>query len=509
MKRSSLLVTVFIVFGALTLPYVLAALMSGRDYQFIGFLFNPVDGASYLAKMQQGWSGSWRFTLPYTPEAQEGAFIFLYYLLLGHLARWINLPLIWVFHLARLLGAGMLLAALFGFCRRVFRDQPEQIPIAYILCVVGSGMGWLVIFFGSLPSDFWVAEAYPFLSMLTNPHFPLGLALIVFVFNDFLEEEVPYRYPRLALAGLILSMISQFGLVLVLVVASARLAWIWIESRRLEWQPVISLGLFGGPFLFYQYYAILSDPILAGWNAQNQTPSPPAWDLLLSFSPALPLAVWGAIQLLRQKHDPARRLLISWQVVGALMLSVPFALQRRFILGYYIPTAFLAVYGMADIVGRWPAWRRLPALALGLALPTNLLLILIGLAGAANHSPELYLTRDEERSLTWIKAETEERSVVIASPEMGRFIPASTGRWVLYGHPFETLNATQMEAEVLAFYQEPLWGSALMTYLFERKIDFIYYGPREQALGSGQNLHLFPVVFESGPVTIYAVKQAP
>lgn len=509
MKRFSLLVTVFVVFGALTLPYILAALMAGSDFLFIGFLFNPIDGASYLAKMQQGWAGSWRASLLYTPEAQDGAFIFIYYLLLGHLARWVNIPLIWMYHLARLFGAGMMLAMLFGFCRRIFRGQPDQIRIAYLLCILGSGMGWLVIFFGLLPSDFWVAEAYPFLSMFTNPHFPLGLAMIVMALDDLFVGDSPYRYPKLALLGLALSIVSQFGLVLVLVIASTRLAWTWIETRCLEWRPVVSLGLFGGLILLYQYYAILSDPILAGWNAQNQTPSPQAWDFLLSFSPALPLAAWGAFKLIRQKNDPARRILISWLVVGLLLLSVPFALQRRFILGYYIPTALLAVFGLVDIVKRWPAWRRLPGLVLAFALPTNLLIIMIGLAGAANHSPELYLTRDEVRGLAWIKQETPERSIVIASPEMGRLIPAFTGRWVLYGHPFETLNAAQMEAEVLAFYQEPSQETVLKNYLSERHVDFVFYGPREQALGGSLNLNSLALVFQSGPVRIYSVEQAP
>ncbi len=507
MKRSFFLVPVCVVLIGLTLPYVLAALMAGSNFQFIGFLFNPIDSASYLAKMRQGWDGSWRFILPYTAEAHDGAFIFLYYLFLGHLARWINIPVIWMFHLARLAGAGLLLFALGSFCMRIFRDQPDQIRLAYWWCVAGSGMGWLVIFFGPLPTDFWVAEAYPFLSMFSNPHFPLGLALVVLAFDKLLIGDRPRQCLELVLLGILISIIFQFGLVLVLAVAVIRSAWRWVETRRLEWRPVFCLGFLGGLFLLYQYFSILSDPVLAGWNIQNQTPGPQAWDFMLSFSPALPFAIWGGIGLVRQKNHPARSLLVSWLVAGLLLISIPFMLQRRFILGYHIPVALLAVFGITDIVHRWPGWRRLPGFVLSLALPTNLLLILIGLAGAVNHSPMLYLTQDEARGLAWIEAKTEQQAIILASPEMGRLIPAFTGRRVLYGHPFETVNASQMEAEVSGFFKD---GNGLSkSYLSEHGVDFIFYGPREQALGGSLSLESLVLAFQSGQVRIYSVADTP
>jgi hypothetical protein len=510
MKRHSFLSIALIVLTALVLPYVLAALLAGRDHLSTGFLLNPLDGASYLAKMYQGWAGSWRFRLPYTAEAQESAFIFVYYLFLGHLARWLGIPLIWTFHLARLLGAGLLLLALAQFCEQIFRGRPELARLGFGLAALGSGMGWLVVFFGPLPSDFWVAEAYPFLSMFTNPHFPLGLALVVWAFALILNQDARFRCLKLALLGLLISAILQFGLVVGLAVTVAYLAWTWVETRRLEWQPAACLGALGGPFLLYQYAAILGDPILAGWNGQNQTPSPAAWDFLLSFSPALPLAAWGAAQLLRQKENPARRLLAAWLVLGPLLVSVPFSLQRRFMFGYSLPCALLAVFGAADLAGRWPAWRRrIPALLLTLALPTNLLLILTGLVGAAGHAPALYLTRDEARGLAWIRSETAEQAVVLASPEIGSFVPAFTGRRVLYGHPFETLDAPKAEAQVIYFFQGQGWDGSKESYLTDEAVDFVFYGPREQALGGRLDLARLPLVFEAGQVRIFAVERVP
>ena len=104
-----------IVLLLVTLPFVIATCSGGDNYIFNGFLLNPLDGNSYIAKMYQGWEGSWRFFLPYTSEPGEGAYLFLFYLGLGHLARILNTPLLVVYHFARLMGCIVLLMTLWWF----------------------------------------------------------------------------------------------------------------------------------------------------------------------------------------------------------------------------------------------------------------------------------------------------------------------------------------------------------------------------------------------------------
>ena len=141
MRSFYIVATIFLIF--ITLPYLYAAQAGGRDYAFGGFLLNPMDGNTYLAKIYQGWRGDWRFTLPYTASPGEGAYLFLFYLFLGHLARFLGLPLLWVFHLARVLGALVLLLALRDFLR--YSGLPTRwLGWAFALASLGSGMGWLV-----------------------------------------------------------------------------------------------------------------------------------------------------------------------------------------------------------------------------------------------------------------------------------------------------------------------------------------------------------------------------
>jgi hypothetical protein len=89
----------------ITLPYLYAAQAGGDEYVFGGFLLNPIDGNSYLAKMYEGWRGDVKFTLPYTTEVSEGGYLFLFYIGLGHLARMIDVPRILVFHAARIISS--------------------------------------------------------------------------------------------------------------------------------------------------------------------------------------------------------------------------------------------------------------------------------------------------------------------------------------------------------------------------------------------------------------------
>ena len=132
---------------ASSLPYLIAWATTPEGSHFTGLLFNPQDGNSYIAKMRQGLEGSWLFRLPYTPESQDGAPVNLIFLFLGHVARWIGLPLIVVYHLARAFGGAAMLVMLYVLASRVTDDLYERRAM-FLLAALGSGLGWLVVFFG-------------------------------------------------------------------------------------------------------------------------------------------------------------------------------------------------------------------------------------------------------------------------------------------------------------------------------------------------------------------------
>jgi uncharacterized membrane protein len=64
---------------------------------------------------------------------------------------------------------------------------------------------------------------------------------------------------------------------------------------------------------------------------------------------------------------------------------------------------------------------------------------------------------------------------------MGLYIPAYTGRRVIYGHPFETVNAEQMEARVIKYFEGSNDKEELAGLL---DVNYVFYGPRERKIGS-------------------------
>jgi len=520
-----------VMFILITLPYLWAAQAAGQDYDFGGMLLNPMDGNSYLAKMYQGWLGNWQFRLPFMANPGEGAYLFLYYLLLGHLARLGGLSLLLTFHLARLGGSLLMLLALWRFFTRVM-PAPDLYRLAFALSVVGSGLGWLAISFGVLTSDLWVAEAFPFLSAYANPHFPLGLALLVWLLAPQSETDkligeqlsghnILYSiiYAMIDfLAAFALGIVMPFGVVVAALVLAGVVVWEVLGKQLTARGSMVIASLWhsftarkllllitgGVTVLIYELWVTATNPVLKGWHEQNLTPSPPVWDFLLSFAPFVVLALPGAWSAWRSQRAQQHALLV-WSLVGVLLLYLPFGLQRRFMLGLAIPLAGLAALGLQALARRKKRRTLVMVVCLFLlALPTNLVVLLTSAHGVLTHASLLYLGRGEAEALDWLAKNTPEEAVILAATDTGLFIPARTGRRVVYGHPFETLAARERAAQVNRLFQGAATDEDLEIL---QEVDYVFVGPRERAWGETVFTREMVTVYQAGGVTVYQVRK--
>ena len=123
-----------------SLPYIVVHFTTPPDLRFVGTLLNPLDGDSYLAKMQIGAQGDWLFHLPYTAQDHPGALILTHYLALGHVAAWTHLPIPLVYHLARVVAGFALLLTVYAFIARVTQDLTER-RLAFLFVALSSGLG--------------------------------------------------------------------------------------------------------------------------------------------------------------------------------------------------------------------------------------------------------------------------------------------------------------------------------------------------------------------------------
>lgn len=501
--------------GLSSLPYLAAWQLAPEGTHYTGLLINHYDGESYYAKMQQGARGEWLFHLAFTPEPHDGAFIFAFYLALGHVATILGLSIPFTYHLARVAAGLFFLLVAYRFLASFFPTLQTR-RAAFLLLGFSSGLGWLLGPLGLATADLWVAEGLTFLSIFANPHFPLAMALMLLIFLsvlDVLGERVHVaRILWTAGLGLLLAVVQPFAVPIVLAVLGVTLAAVACMERQVRWGKVTTwaAALAGAaPIMIYDLYVYQANPALAAWSAQNLTPSLPPWDYALGYGLILVLALGGAVFGLRRRQ-PGDLFLLSWVGTAVLLLYMPFALQRRFITGLHVPLTALAALGLEQVI--WPRIRParrsvVTALIVGFTLLTNLFVSAVTVAGVAQGRAQLVMTAEEAAASTWLQRHSHWTDTVIAPPGSGQFIPAWAGNRVVYGHPFETIEAQSKEAEVVRFYSPTATDEERRALLDRYDVRYVLSLSPENVLNSAA-LSLTPV-WREGEAILYRVETAP
>ena len=501
--------------GLSALPYLLASALAPAPERFSGFLLNPLDGFSYLAKMRQGADGGWLFRLPYALEPGPGALLYPYHLLLGHLSRLLAAEPLIVYHAARVLAAAVMFTLAAALYRRAL-PTARAAAWALALTLIGSGLGWLLLPFGRTAIDLWVPEAVPFLTAYANAHFPLASAALLAAILAALgpADGSPRLAARLAvswLAWTVLALVQPFAIALLLITLAAWTAWesaragaLWMTAARPRVLALAAGGLGAAPWLLYDLQLTRTHPAIAGWAAQNLTPTPAPLDVLAGYAVVLALAAAGL-----RRRNPLRtaegRLMLVWALAGAVLLYAPFGLQRRMALGLFFPLAALAGAGVEGLLERGRAARMLAILAFALALPSNLLVVGAGLAAAARGDPLLVLESGERATYEWIGAHLPAGATVLAGPESGNRLPAFADVRVLYGHPFETpdADAARAQAESLLAWDGP--SPAARAELERLGLQFVLIGPREREAGTPAWLEGLQPLYAQAGFAVYRV----
>ena len=514
-ERNVALVLCLLVGLGTIVPYFIASQQAQPD-TFAGFLINPIDGFSYLAKMHQGVEGKWLFQLPYASEQGSPVFIFGYYLFLGHVADFLQLPLITLYHLARVLAAIALFWVGFNFFK-TFLPTRSEAWMAFLLSLFGAGMGWIFGLFGIETSDLSIPESIPFQTAYTNAHFPLAnLLLLGAVIVIFKEGNLQKRAVFACLCGVLLAIVLPFSLASLFVFLGLWLIW---ESRiilrthnwKTVWQqnethliPILALGAGAGPLLLYEFWLTKAHPVIGLWNSQNQTPSPAVSAYLIGYSPAILFAIVAIFH--RDSRASSRgRLLVIWAISNFLLLYAPFNLQRRLTLGLYFPLVCLAVIGLRSLVAN-PARLRLVLIAvIIIVIPSNLLLVLTGIDRVNKADPEFIHWQGEVAAYEWLAKHVSEDSLILAAPDTGNRLPAFADVRVLYGHPFETPSAEQQENLVNGLFQWDGGSDEGFERLITLGVDYVFYGKREVEIGTPTWLSMCNSVYEVQGVRILQV----
>lgn len=517
---------VVIIAGALVLlafmPLVWVALRGTPGWQFMGTLHNYLDGATYFSKMMLGYEGEWLVTFQHTPETHGGALIQVLYPLLGHAARLTGVPTTVMFHVARMFAALFMYVALYQLGAAIWQRKRTRF-LFFGIVSIGSGFGWFLapmLQVTTFPDFPLLPEAFPFYSTLMNVHFPLTLALIALMASLFIQvlrpggDDDPVFERYWGMAGLIsiaLALLYPQALVPFGAALAAYLGTIWWKDRRvhprlLTWMLAVVLPAL--PLAAYYTMVVMYNPWMSEWNRQNVTEAPNPLVMAAGFGVPLLLALPGIWRAVRRFERDGDRLMLLWLIAMIVVMYLPTNIQRRFAVGMMIPIAYFAARALED------TWlplisRRLRQLFFALLFPfiavSQILMLFLPIVPALVGSPHLamgvFLQSDYAAAFRWLDGEVGRSNVLLASPVVSAWIPGWTSGRVVYGHPYETLNAEQKQAEVEAWYA----GDEDCAGLIERyRVKYVLYGANEQQLGGGACLATLRLIAVFGDVEIYA-----
>ena len=526
----------------LSLPYFLGHSLARPGTFFTGLVMNPEDSQSYFAKMLQGYDGQWLYRIPFTPESHRPAFIGGFYLALGQMARFLNLSLVQIWHLARAVAALFLFLITFGFIAK-FLERPRWRWTAFLLAIIGSGLGWLFLimnqaqWLGDFLVDFRMPESHLFFTALTYPHEAAGTGLLLAVFWLLLEAlnaaTRAWLYALVAgLANLALGIVYPF--LVFLVGTSAGLYWLYlsIQRRRLLWRKAgLAAIVFVVPLPLFLYYAYTYqvNEVFRVWAEQAATLSPPWPHYLVAYGLLLIPAVLPLLRSSwREQIDDWLAFLWLWVIAAAFLLYAPLGQQRRFVQGLQVPLSILATVGLKSVVLPWlQATRPFQRLASRPrysvdGLTSLLLFALVAFAAISSLylwadvtamttivQPYPFFRTDEEAAaVDWLRANADPDEVVLTTYETGNFVAARSGLPVVIGHWAETNNWSRRLADTNAFYDASAGDNWRQDYLSANDVRYVWHGPLERLIGDydpGRSAYLRSV-YDGSETTIYVVQ---
>ena len=502
----------YLLLGALALtlasgPYLYGWLNTPPGSLYSGLTSNIDDCLVYFSWMLEAGRGHVLHHNLFSTEAQSPKLLYVWFVVLGVLAKAIGLPL--AFHLGRILGGAALLRAVVWLLHETIQSERAR-KLAFALVCFSSGFGWLsggynpAKGFTSQPIDTFQPEAITFLSLYYSPLFAPMTALMVVFFASLLKSERTRKLPDLwpaCAAGAILGNSHTYDVVHLLAVA-----WVYKlftllpgpppdNGRRgiVGWKGLLIATAACLPTTAYTAWASRVDPLFKARAWTNEpTLTPALWWVLLGFG--LPL-IFALLSLPRYRGTggPKMRFLFVWLLLGIAVAYLPVPFQRKMLMGAHLPVCLLAGVGLDALTARLSGdFPKIAALfGVLLTIPSNVLYLLADIgrldsnSGTTARKP--YLSADDQKALAYLREHAAETDAVLVSPDPdslkrypGMFEPhlnAYVAGWagvICYnGHWSETLAYPKKNGAALRFFRSDTDDETRRQLLSESHIRYV------------------------------------
>lgn len=502
------------------LPWVIATIVTSAnaDWQFMGVLHQVDSGAADLSRMMQGNYGDWLMQLKHSPQAHPGILIQPIYALLGHIAAFTGISNILIYHLMRVIATLIMYSALYQLGASIWAKVRAR-RVFFLLCAVGSGLGWLSALIGGdmTTPDMLAPSAFPYFASLSNLQYPLAIACVAMIAAVFVSVLRPgfIQKPNVNNGGTVM-FVLVIGLaalhppaLLPLVGAFAFCVVLgWIRSRSVHehdsrwvlWAIVPAL-----PIGAYFAALVTSNPVVPLWFAQTIVPRFNVLEMIIGFAWLWFIGSPAIARAFRYFEQDGDRFMLVWLIFTVGLVLLPISLSPAFLLAMVIPLAYFATRALEStwlprVSRRWQ--RRLFVIGIFLLSIGPLFVTFVPLIpflqGQDSRNASI-LEQDYVKAADWVANQQLSDAVVLAAPTISRWIPAIADVRVIYGHPSETMYADQQRAQALMWLQSTDVSvcSSLqkiqLTPIGNYYVGFILRGREERQLGLGTCLDKWQV----------------
>lgn len=496
-------------------PYLYGLHLFPKPDHFVGFTYNMDDACVYLSWIKQARDGHFFIRNLFTTEPQRFLPFNLLTLVMGIFSRATSLSPVLTFHVWRIALFLVVLALLHRVCRALGKE--ELAPAAIWLASLSSGLGWALNFGQGInrPVDLWQPEAITFLSAYLNPLFLAGLALILWAYSALsrsLKTIGPRPVIEAGVALLLLANIHTYDL------AAIGLAWAAFSLKtfladRDEGLRAAKAGIVAAaislPTVGYQAFLAVREPVYR-LRAQTPAESPAIWFFLVGYGLVLVIALAGFLR----RREPAASFLALWAIAGFAAAYLPFAQQRKLIMGTHLPLCILAAGWLAPVIEKMKIVRpRLTWTLIIVALmPSNLLFLKNDALKLRRNetAPNLPagLSPDQSAVIRRLSQGPASEDVILAPPDLAVFIPALAGRRVYCGHWSETVDYGRKLNEWLRFADVSTTDTWRREFLAEAGITIVIQSASvarvgSRALGGPLGREIGRQVIRAGSLVVY------
>lgn len=428
------------------LPYLIAYFLTPKGQVFTGFIFESVDGFTYLSKMSNAEHGL-SFLNNYTIGENYGGYHFMMYILMGKISLLFKMPYIVTYHILRVILSVIFVYILYELLITMnIKDNKKQNIIVFITVFLSNNefIKDLVRIYSrkKIGNGDQFIDSTPFTSMLYTPHYVLLMILLVLI----LKYTIIYTNNRLknsfvmGVLLLIASLVHPFSAVAFGIYSGSYILLNDIKNKEISINNLLLLSLFGLlplPYLGYSLYAFTHFTTLIEWNKQAIIPRGEFVSRFLSTGLIFMCSYIFIIMKCNWKKD---RNVITWFLTLAILgCLLPFQSAPRLeeAIGVYIGilTGFL-LYEYVYINGK-----KVLAIIILIILSFNSFWLTLEPIFMTNKTDSAMYTSTERNDLhKFIKDNINSNDLIFSDYYSGLLIPAYTGKRVILGHHHESAN---------------------------------------------------------------------